>query len=254
MHIQFVSAMMNTCKFFQKNISAIFDGELTEQESHNTLAHIKNCPACAAFYSRCKKVQGAIEQLEEIKAPENVSHLLFRRIAADKNRKKPPLLAKKPALKNPLWVYATAAAIVSAVITIFAVRFSETNHIADDTEAEKTQFVQQPVTPARAEMSISAEKTFLLQSYQLLLQTANTGQTDHEFERKTATELLQRYNSIQDHFSRTKSRIEPLLQEIEPFLYEVANLESKQDLDFIQKELQQNSLLTKLKFAQYIEE
>ena len=76
-----------SCYKIQKNISAYFDGALTEKEKMQVLHHVKECKSCTSLFRHFKVMQKDIEKsIVNREPPAHVGEMLFRRIAAEKQQ------------------------------------------------------------------------------------------------------------------------------------------------------------------------
>lgn len=105
---------MKPCEEFAPLLSAYFDGELTEEERVRVLAHLKECPACAASLEELAAMSEGLRALEEEEAPTGFSDGVMAAVRAEKSA------ARRRTGRNGLRRWLALAACVA--IAVFAVR------------------------------------------------------------------------------------------------------------------------------------
>ena len=105
---------MNECEKYQEMISAMLDGELTEAEKADVMAHIAVCGECSAMYAAFSAIGGAMEADD---VPDTLHHGIMQKVnaAAKAKQTQRKIIRLRPILT-------AAACLVVIVGTVFAIR------------------------------------------------------------------------------------------------------------------------------------
>ena len=129
---------MSACDKYQEMISALLDGELTEEEQTQVRAHIASCAECRAMYEAFSALNAAVSA--DVDVPESLHDGIMARVhsaeTATKTQGKLTVLRRTVSL---------AACLVVIVGTVFALR----NNLFPHRKAADA-------APAEAEMMINA--------------------------------------------------------------------------------------------------
>ena len=107
------------CEAYDEDLSALLDGELSEERETEVRAHAASCPRCARRLDALRSVDGLLASAPAPPVPHDLRARLDARIAADA---RPPRLRR---LGRPALGFAAAAA--AAVLALYlGVRTGET--------------------------------------------------------------------------------------------------------------------------------
>lgn len=114
------------CEAYDEDLSALLDGELSEERETEVRGHAASCPRCARRLDALRSVDGLLASAPAPPVPHDLRARLDARIAADARRRRPP--ARPPRLRRlgrPALGFAAAAA--AAVLALYlGVRTGET--------------------------------------------------------------------------------------------------------------------------------
>ena len=121
---------MKTCEEFAPLLSAFVDGELTENERAEVLAHVSGCAGCRARLDELFALHDALGALEEPEVPADLTAKVMAAVRAEK-------AAQTPQRKNPgAWRRWAAVAACAAVALFAAVTIPQMgSKTANDTAA-----------------------------------------------------------------------------------------------------------------------
>jgi anti-sigma factor (TIGR02949 family) len=115
-----------TCEAYDEDLSALLDGELSEERETEVRGHAASCPRCARRLDALRSVDGLLASAPAPPVPHDLRARLDARIAADARRRRPR--ARPPRLRRlgrPALGFAAAAA--AAVLALYlGVRTGET--------------------------------------------------------------------------------------------------------------------------------
>ncbi|NIA31257.1 MAG: hypothetical protein GWP06_15275 [Actinobacteria bacterium] len=251
-----------SCYKIQKNISAYFDGALTEKEKAQVLHHAKECKSCAGFFQYFEVLQKDIEKSTvNHEPPAYVGEMLFRRIAAEKQqairtqgiRK---LLAR---LRDFRIQYQPAFRIVEFATVFLLALFAGIQihqvwtgrNISDSTNL--AAFEEPPSSVD--DFFQKGMKDYLEKSSLILRQLKNEDTsrlTNASFsqEKELARDLLNQSKLISSKLKQdSSSYIGSLIDELEPIFMDVANFDQQKDrrsLDVIRQTINDKNYLMRL--------
>ncbi len=109
---------MRKCEEFAPLLSAFVDGELTEEERAEVLAHVSECEECRRLLGELTALHAALGELEDEDVPEGFTEGVMAAVRAEKAAAKPQ--AKKRSAWRRWMPMAACAAIVAlaAAVTI----------------------------------------------------------------------------------------------------------------------------------------
>ena len=109
---------MKNCEEFAPLLSAFVDGELTEEERAEVLAHVSECEECRRLLGELTALHAALGELENEDVPEGFTESVMAAVRAEKAAKKPQ--AKKRSAWRRWMPMAACAAIIAlaAAVTI----------------------------------------------------------------------------------------------------------------------------------------
>ena len=109
---------MKECEEFAPLLSAFVDGELTEEERAEVLAHVSECEKCRRLLGELTALHAALGELEDEDVPAGFTEGVMAAVRAEKAAKKPQ--AKKRSTWRRWMPMAACAAIVAlaAAVTI----------------------------------------------------------------------------------------------------------------------------------------
>lgn len=109
---------MKKCEEFAPLLSAFVDGELTEEERAEVLAHVSECEKCRRLLSELTALHAALGELEDEDVPAGFTEGVMAAVCAEKAAKKPQ--TKKRSAWRRWMPMAACAAIVAlaAAVTI----------------------------------------------------------------------------------------------------------------------------------------
>ena len=109
---------MKNCEEFAPLLSAFVDGELTEEERAEVLAHVSECEECRRLLGELTALHAALGELEDEDVPEGFTEGVMAAVRAEKAAAKPQ--AKKRSAWRRWMPMAACAAIVAlaAAVTI----------------------------------------------------------------------------------------------------------------------------------------
>ena len=109
---------MRKCEEFAPLLSAFVDGELTEEERTEVLAHVSECEECGRFLGELTVLHAALGELEEEDVPAGFTEGVMAAVRAEKAAAKPQ--AKKRSAWRRWMPMAACAAIIAlaAAVTI----------------------------------------------------------------------------------------------------------------------------------------
>lgn len=92
---------------YQLLLSALLDGELSDAERDEAMAHLDACDACRAYFAELTALHDAFGELDEIEVPEGFAAGVMARLHEEKPR------ARKPRSKWRGWMALAACAAVA---------------------------------------------------------------------------------------------------------------------------------------------
>ena len=109
---------MKKCEEFAPLLSAFVDGELTEEERAEVLAHVSECEKCRRLLGELTALHAALGELEDEDVPAGFTEGVMAAVRAEKAAKKPQ--TKKRSAWRRWMPMAACAAIVAlaAAVTI----------------------------------------------------------------------------------------------------------------------------------------
>ena len=78
---------MKCCEQYAAALSAFVDGELSENEKEELLAHVEHCRNCREYLSELMIVHTMFEEMPELDAPEGFSERVLERVHEEKRAK-----------------------------------------------------------------------------------------------------------------------------------------------------------------------
>ena len=231
------------------------DGELTDRDKARTLAHIEGCPSCRALLSRFENLQAQMEnELCKHKPPEYISALLMARIAREDGRRIPIQKEKKPRLTGvpvfapAAWLKAGSVAVIFFLAVFGGMQLHRVFLSTPGTQQPEPQLVAETV-PIQDNIDDYLEKSAIV-----FLQIKNSQiAQDYEEEKRLAKELLVESKLVSKKMKGTQyNYLRPLIDEIEPVLWDVANLDDRRDkgtLNLLRESIDSNDYLLKLNLA-----
>lgn len=105
---------MNPCEFFEVEISALLDGEVSPDAALETVDHLLACDGCRQFYRGARRVEGLLADVEAGRSADGLPPRLWARIEGSARRPgaAPPEQTREPV---PSWAGRVAAVLVLAV-------------------------------------------------------------------------------------------------------------------------------------------
>lgn len=88
-------------------LSALLDGELTDTERDETLAHLDACEACRSYFAELTALHDAFGELDEIEPPEGFAAGVMARLHEEKPQ------ARKPRAMRRGWLALAACAAIA---------------------------------------------------------------------------------------------------------------------------------------------
>ncbi|MBN1996442.1 zf-HC2 domain-containing protein [candidate division KSB1 bacterium] len=224
------------CKKIKINISAMLDKELDEQEKQLTLSHIKICSYCRDFYEKSLHLQEVIaEKLYTPRVPNSVRTGLYRRL---ENQKRSFNL-------DDLWLWMTGnkwalrmeLALVFGVAVLIGLNIRLPNFSG-------------PADISQPPFSQNVDK-YLEKSTKMLLELKNSEMDPSklDYEKQLAKQLLVESKLVTQNLENNRTQIHRLVNELEPVLWDVANLNDPHALQIIQQTIDDRDYLLKLDFA-----
>ena len=108
------------CEQFQEQISALVDGELTQEDQSLLFAHLASCSACRQFLQEVLDVRGSFQMTVPPQAPADLDGRVFLRIQtaqAIRGRSWPMrALSRRIALPAPFAIAAGVLILVGALV------------------------------------------------------------------------------------------------------------------------------------------
>ena len=138
---------MKYCDEYAPALSAFVDGELTEQEKNEVLAHVETCEGCRTCLAELMKMRLAFGDLEEYDAPAGFAESVMARIRAEAASQAEAAPQKKTS--RP-WLKALASlAACCAIVLLAAPMFSHSS---------KTEAAPAEAPAAAADTAASTER------------------------------------------------------------------------------------------------
>ncbi|MDD5807635.1 MAG: zf-HC2 domain-containing protein, partial [Oscillospiraceae bacterium] len=133
---------MKYCDEYAPALSAFVDGELTEQEKNEVLAHVETCEGCRTYLAELMTMRAAFGDLEEYDAPAGFAESVMARLHEEAAPK------KRTQRKKWMGLAACAAVVLMAAVLFPHVTGSsggaDSVAAANDCEAALTESVQEP--------------------------------------------------------------------------------------------------------------
>ena len=146
---------MRKCEEFAPLLSAFVDGELTEEERAEVLAHVSECEECGRLLGELTALHAALGELEEEDVPEGFTEGVMAAVRAEKAAAKPQ--TKKRSAWRRWMPMAACAAIVAlaAAVTIPRTAMKQEANDAAPAAPESTQMYAADTFDAAAGASAS---------------------------------------------------------------------------------------------------
>ena len=133
---------MKYCDEYAPALSAFVDGELTEQEKNEVLAHVETCEGCRTYLAELMTMRLAFGGLEEYDAPAGFAESVMARLHEEAAPK------KRTQRKKWMGLAACAAVVLMAAVLFPHVTGSsgaaDSAAVANDCDAAPTESVQEP--------------------------------------------------------------------------------------------------------------
>ena len=133
---------MKYCDEYAPALSAFVDGELTEQEKNEVLAHAETCEGCRTYLAELMTMRLAFGDLEEYDAPAGFAESVMARLHEEATPK------KRTQRKKWMGLAACAAVVLMAAVLFPHVTGSsgaaDSAAVANDCDAAPTESVQEP--------------------------------------------------------------------------------------------------------------
>ena len=133
---------MKYCDEYAPALSAFVDGELTEQEKNEVLAHVETCEGCRTCLAELMKMRLAFGDLEEYDAPAGFAESVMARLHEE--------AAPKKRTQRKKWMGLAACAAVVLMAAVLFPHVTGSSGAADsvaavnDCDAALTESVQEP--------------------------------------------------------------------------------------------------------------
>ena len=118
---------MKCCEQYAAALSAFVDGELSENEKEELLAHVEHCRNCREYLSELMIVHTMFEEMPELDAPEGFSERVLERVHEEKRAK---------TRHRRAWPRVLAACFALLVITAAAWRLAPAMTNSGDSAAD----------------------------------------------------------------------------------------------------------------------
>ena len=133
---------MKYCDEYAPALSAFVDGELTEQEKNEVLAHVETCEGCRTCLAELMKMRLAFGDLEEYEAPAGFAESVMARLHEEAAPK------KRTQRKKWMGLAACAAVVLMAAVLFPHVTGSsgaaDSAATANDCDAVSAELAQEP--------------------------------------------------------------------------------------------------------------
>lgn len=133
---------MKYCDEYAPALSAFVDGELTEQEKNEVLAHVETCEGCRTYLAELMTMRAAFGDLEEYDAPAGFAESVMARLHEEAAPK------KRTQRKKWMGLAACAAVVLMAAVLFPHVTGSsgaaDSAAAANDCDAAAAESVQEP--------------------------------------------------------------------------------------------------------------
>jgi len=251
-----------SCYKIQKNISAYFDGALTEKEKVQVLAHVKKCKQCSGVFQQFQAMQQDIDtSIIKHEPPVSVEEILFRRIAAEKQKAvRPQGIRKLLALLRDFRIQYQPAFRVVEFATVFLLALFAGIQIHQVWTSQNTSGSVNFTAFAESPSSVDdffqkGIKDYLEKSSLILRQlknedTSRLTNTSFSQEKELARDLLNQSKLISSKLKQdSSSYIGGLIDELEPIFMDVANFDQHKDrrsLDVIRQTINDKNYLMRL--------
>jgi hypothetical protein len=251
-----------SCKKFEENISAYFDGELDKSSQNSVLDHTKNCELCGFYFKQFNMLQNKMNlQLAPIEAPAFIENQLMQRIASERNSKQ----------KAPVWeiirtrvdefVFRTKSAVrivefaVVCLIAIFAGFQLYTNF--GPNKKLSSEIMDEHIQPIFSNEFVQNDlEDYFTKSSHVLQQIKSSkisDSTQFVSERKMANELLVKSQLISHKLHReNQKQTTDLLQDLEPLFIDLAQYDRKRDrrsVDVWKSTIDNNNYISRINTA-----
>ena len=118
---------MKCCEQYAAALSAFVDGELSENERDEVLAHVEHCQNCREYLSELMIVHTMFEEMPELDAPEGFSERVLERVHEEKRAK---------TRHRRAWPRVLAACFALLVVTAAAWQLMPAMGSSDDSAAD----------------------------------------------------------------------------------------------------------------------
>ena len=133
---------MKYCDEYAPALSAFVDGELTEQEKNEVLAHVETCEGCRTYLAELMTMRAAFGDLEEYDAPAGFAESVMARLHEEAAPK------KRTQRKKWMGLAACAAVVLMAAVLFPHVTGSsgaaDSAATANDCDAVSAELAQEP--------------------------------------------------------------------------------------------------------------
>ncbi len=138
---------VNTHEKYQELLSALLDGELTDAEREDALAHLDGCEACRIYFAELNAMRGAFAEPEDIPAPDGFAEGVMARLHEEDAKK----VSAFPAAAKPrgTWRKWGALAACAAVVVLAASVLPNAMRMGSSGAPETVMSVQS-IAPAMA--------------------------------------------------------------------------------------------------------
>lgn len=279
------------CQKIEQQISAMMDGQLSGRERAVVEAHLETCERCRALHANFIRLQRRMESdLARLQPPDYVAAGLKAQIARERERAtrtapasrhlpavlrpsvalrtllswrpfraRRPFRAQRPVLApRPAFFLRTAAVAAAFFIAMFSsihlYRLVKTPPSHGPQIAETVVPVELEPIPFEGDI-----EGYLEQSAIVLTQISNSGALESterpvfEEEKRLARKLLVESKLVSRQIENKRySHLRPLIDELEPVLWDVANLEPQRDresLSLLRETIDRRDVLLKVNLA-----
>lgn len=205
---------MKECEEFAPLLSAFVDGELTEEERAEVLAHVSECEKCRRLLGELTALHAALGELEDEDVPAGFTEGVMAAVRAEKAAKKPQT-KKRSAWRRwmPMAACAAIVALAAAVTIPRTAMKQEANDAAPAAPAaqeDQAMFSMaapsDPLPDTDAEVEYPEQRCETVQSspyYDRLLGSAAGGATSDEAKSADAPTAAENGSSEPEYYCET---------------------------------------------------
>lgn len=126
---------------YKEKLSALLDGELSDAEREETLAHMEECETCRTYFAELSALRDALGDLEPVDVPEGFAAGVVARLHEEN--------ASKPAKKAGSWRRWGALAACAAVVVLAAAILPNSLRMGKSADSSAmTPMLAAPAAPA----------------------------------------------------------------------------------------------------------